>query len=84
MLEAKLPDRQQLERFLRADSPLLALVEECLRDQRRQLLERFPSQRTPDEFLRLQAQVLFIDLLIESLREELLALWIEKTTTAKG
>jgi len=65
------PDKRQVEVFLRADSPLLALVEAYLRDQRRQLLDRFPAQRSADEFSRLQAQIGFLDLLIGSLREDL-------------
>jgi hypothetical protein len=62
----------------------LALVEAHLRDQRRQLLERFPSLRNPDEFLRLQAQISVLDLLIEGLREDLKAFWIRSVGLTGG
>jgi hypothetical protein len=67
----ELPEKRQVELFLRADSPLLGLVEAHLRDQRRQLLDRFPSQRSGEELLRLQAQIGLLDLLVEGLREDL-------------
>lgn len=63
------PDKRQVEVFLRKDSPLMGLVEAYLRDQRRQLLDRFPAQRSAEEFSRLQSQIAFLDLLIGSLRE---------------
>ena len=72
----QLPDKRQVELFLRADSALFHLLDLYLRDQRRQLLERFPSQRSAEEFGRLQAQVAFLDLLIGSLREDLLGFYL--------
>ena len=72
----ELPDKRQMELFLRQDSPLLSLVESHLRDQRRQLLNRFPAQQSADAFSRLQAQIAFLDLLIEGLREDLRAYYL--------
>ena len=71
-----LPDKRETWEFLRADSRLFHLLELYLQDQRRQLLDRFPSQRSADEFFRLQAQVAFLDLLSGSLRGDLRAFYI--------
>jgi hypothetical protein len=59
-------------------------VEAHLRDQRRQLLERFPAQRSAEDFARLQAQVSFLDLLIDDLRDGLRAFWIAHCHSDRG
>ncbi len=67
---ARIPHKQEVTAFLKRDSPLFHLLELYLADQRRQLLERFPSQRQADDFARLQAQISYLDLLLGGLRED--------------
>lgn len=78
----RLPDKREASAFLRADSALFHLLERFLADQRRQLLERFPSQRQAEDFSRLQAQVAFLDLLLDGLREDIRAFYLRASEEA--
>lgn len=66
-----------MEQMLAPSSPLRHLVESYLLEERRRLLERFPSCSTHDDFLRVQAQVAFIDLLVPGLRDSLKVYFLE-------